>query len=288
LCCSFFFEIAGARHVFLYNQGSGYFCAMSKFSMVCLCAFLLSVAGFAQVRVGTLVIKPNEVYELKESDIIVADTLIMMDSSCIKLNPLKRDNFIRAQVAYMGSGSRIDGRGIDGAPGRNGQNGDTATGPCRHGADARDGGRGLDGGNGNNLFLYFEQLYLTGHVLVDLSGGVGGRGGDGGHGGGGSPGTLHCNGGNGGSGGNGGAGGNGGNGGRLTINCSRCPDIRALVSKQMTFRSTGGHFGFGGRRGYAGAPGLGPKNRNGQTGDSGYDGPNGKPGEKGTLNFEIN
>src|SRR5690606_29988494 len=229
------------------------------FLVVCLCALLLSIAGSAQVRVGTLVIKPNEVYELKESDIIVADTLIMMDSSCIKLNPLKRDNFIRAQVAYMGSGSRIDGRGIDGAPGRNGQNGDTATGPCRNGADARDGGRGLDGGNGNNLFLYFEQLYLTGHVLVDLSGGVGGRGGDGGHGG---------------SGGDGGAGGNGGNGGRLTINCSRCPDVRALVSKQMTFRSTGGHFGFGGRRGYAGAPGLGPKNRNGQTGDSGYDGPN--------------
>ena len=106
--------------------------------MVCLCASLLSIAGFAQVRVGTLVIKPNEIYELKESDIIVADTLIMMDSSCIKLNPLKRDNFIRAQVAYLGSGSRIDGRGVDGAPGRNGQNGDTATGPCRDGADASD------------------------------------------------------------------------------------------------------------------------------------------------------
>src|SRR5690606_29919516 len=150
--------------------------------------------------VGTLVIKANQVYELKESDIIVADTLIMMDSSCIKLNPLKRDNFIRAQVAYLGSGSRIDARGVDGAPGRKGQNGDNATGPCRDGADARDGGRGWDGGHGHNLFLCFEQLYLTGHVLVEWSGGVGGGGGDGGHCGGASRGTLHGNGGDGGSG----------------------------------------------------------------------------------------
>lgn len=261
---------------------------MSKLSVVLSCVLLNSVAGFSQVRVGTLVIKPNEVFELRESDIIVADTLIMMDSSTIMLNRLKRDNYIRAQIAYIGSGCKIDGRGVDGGPGRNGRNGDTSSGPCRDGGDARAGGRGLDGGNGNNLSLYFEQLYLTGHVQVDLSGGVGGKGGNGGDGGGGSPGTVHCNGGDGGDGGNGGPGGNGGNGGRLTINCTRCPDVRALVSKQMTFRSSGGHFGFGGRRGYAGAPGLAPRKKNGTTGSSGIDGVNGKPGEKGTLNFEIN
>lgn len=261
---------------------------MSKLSVVFACALLMSLTGFSQVRKGTLVIKPNEVFEIGESDIIVADTLIMMDSSTIRLNRLKRDNYIRAQIAYIGSGCKIDGRGVDGGPGRNGRNGETSSGPCRDGMDARDGSKGLDGGSGNNLFLYFEQLYLTGNVEIDLSGGIGGRGGDGGDGGGGSPGTVHCNGGDGGSGGNGGPGGNGGNGGRLTINCTRCPDVRSLISKQMTFRSSGGHFGFGGRRGYAGAPGLAPKKRNGQTGNSGLDGANGKPGEKGTLNFEIN
>lgn len=261
---------------------------MSKLSVVFVGAMLTSLVGFSQVRVGTLVIKPNEVFELGGSDIIVADTLIMMDSSTIRLNKLKRDNYIRAQIAYIGSGCRIDGRGVDGAAGRDGQNGDSASGPCRDGHHARAGGKGLDGGSGNNLYLYFEQLYLTGHVEIDLSGGLGGRGGNGGDGGGGSPGTVHCSGGDGGNGGNGGPGGNGGNGGILTVNCSRCPDVRALISKQMTFRSSGGHFGFGGRRGYAGAPGLAPNKRNGQTGNTGLDGANGKPGEKGTLNFEIN
>jgi hypothetical protein len=261
---------------------------MIKFSVVCVCLLLASMTGYSQVRVGTLVIRPNEVYQIGESDILVADTLIMMDSSTIRLNRLKKDNFIRAQIAYIGSGCKIDGRGVNGVPGRNGTNGETPSGPCRDGGDARDGGKGLDGGSGNNLYLYFEQLILTGQAEVDLSGGVGGRGGNGGDGGGGSPGTVHCKGGDGGRGGNGGAGGNGGNGGLLTINCTRCPDVRALVSRQMGFRSAGGHFGFGGKRGYAGAPGLAPNKRNGQTGDSGHDGINGRPGEKGTLNFEIN
>src|SRR5690606_15354600 len=129
---------------------------------------------------------------------------------------------------------------------------------------------------------------LTGHVEIDLSGGLGGNGGNGGDGGGGSPGTVHCGGGDGGDGGNGGPGGNGGNGGILTVHCTRCPDVRALINKQMAFRSSGGHFGFGGRRGYAGAPGLAPNKKNGQTGNTGLDGVNGRPGEKGTINFEIN
>lgn len=261
---------------------------MSK-CLVALAAVLwVASPVFSQVRVGTLVIKPNEVYDLGESDILVADTLIMLDSSTIRLNPLKRDNFIRAEVAFIGGGCKIEGHGITGGPGSGGRNGETPLGPCRDGGDARNGGKGLDGGNGNNLYLYFSQLLLSGQLEVDLSGGAGGRGGNGGDGGGGGPGTVHCVGGDGGDGGNGGRGGSGGNGGRLTISCLKCSDIRALVSRQVTFRSMGGHFGFGGRSGYAGAAGLAPNRRNGQNGKSGEDGANGRPGEKGSLNFEIN
>jgi hypothetical protein len=261
---------------------------MSKVLLTLAAIFLITISGVTQVRVGTLVVKPNQTYQIGESDIIVADTLIMMDSSTIRLNRLKRENFIRAEVAYLGSGCKIVGSGVDGGAGNNGRNGETPVGPCRDGGNARNGGRGLDGGNGNDLYLYFGQLILTGKVEVDLSGGSGGKGGDGGDGGGGSPGTLHCVGGDGGDAGNGGNGANGGNGGKLTISCLRCSDVRALVSRQVSFKDSGGHFGFGGKSGYAGAPGLAPKRKYGKTGTRGKDGLNGRPGEKGSLNFEIN
>ena len=49
--------------------------------------FILTTSSLlAQVRVNKLVIKAKETYVLAESDIIVADTLIMMDSSTLVLN----------------------------------------------------------------------------------------------------------------------------------------------------------------------------------------------------------
>src|SRR5690348_7878453 len=96
-----------------------YFCVMTRLVVFLVLAFCTS-SLLAQVRVGKLVIKPNETYELGQSDILVADTLIMMDSSRLLLNKLKRDNFIRAKVVVFGNYCVIDGKGVSGQPGRNG------------------------------------------------------------------------------------------------------------------------------------------------------------------------
>ena len=113
---------------------------------------LLAGSLSAQVRVTKLVIKAKETYSLGQSDILVADTLIMMDSSTIVLNKLKGENYIRVKYARFGNYCTIDGKGIDGKPGRNGINGVTPTGPCINGSPGKDGTRGLDGTKAVNLF----------------------------------------------------------------------------------------------------------------------------------------
>src|SRR5690606_18429547 len=138
---------------------------------------LFSGALAAQIRVSKLVIGKNEAYELKNSDILVADTLVMMDSARLVLNKLKRDNYIRAQTVIVGNHCIIDGRGLNGEPGKSGAPGTTPYGPCSDGTRGRNGGRGLDGTPGVNLFLYIEDIKLSGTLTIDLSGGNGGRGG---------------------------------------------------------------------------------------------------------------
>jgi hypothetical protein len=241
-----------------------------------------------QVRVSKLIIKRNEVYELGQSDILVADTLVMLDSSKIVLNRLKAENYIRAKFVYFGNACIIDGSGINGKPGRKGKDGETPIGPCKSGSDGRPGAKGLEGVRAVNLFLYFDQVRITGKILVNLTGGHGGNGGNGGNGGGGSPGTVHCNGGNGGNGANGADGGNGGDGGILTLNCTSCTGPEELMNKKIILSNGGGSFGFGGIAGYEGPPGLGPSRKNGTSGQKGLDGQNGKPGNRGSFKFEKN
>lgn len=252
--------------------------------------FLLIVVFvcFAQVRVSRLEIGKNEEYNLVHSDILVADTLIMRDSSRLNLNRLKYENYIRAQVVIIGNYCIINGTGIDGREGRNGRHGDTPIGPCKDGEDGRNGSNGLEGGPGVDLFLYFSSIEIKGRLIINLSGGNGGRGGNGGNGGGGSPGTVHCYGGDGGDGGNGANGGNGGGGGTLNISCKTCPNIRSLFGKKIIFMNGSGNFGFGGIPGYGGAPGLGPSRKNGKMGERGSDGLNGRSGELGSINFDLN
>ncbi|MDH4089470.1 MAG: hypothetical protein OEV24_03335 [Cyclobacteriaceae bacterium] len=253
--------------------------------------FLLLFAGSlpAQVRVAKLVIKPNEVFMLAESDILVADTLIMMDSSTLVLNKLKTENFLRVKVARFGSHCTIDGSGIDGKPGRNGIPGITPIGPCINGSAGKDGTRGLDGTKGLNLFMYLEKVTIAGQLTVDLSGGRGGQGGNGGNGGGGSPGTLHCFGGDGGNGGAAGQGGNGGNGGVLTITVPVPQAIRDLIGEKKLFiKTAGGGQGPSGKGGYHGGAGLGPSKKNGKDGEPGAYNNNGIAGEKGDLIIEAN
>ncbi len=240
----------------------------------------------AQVRVSKLVIKPHEVYIMDSTDILVADSLVMMDSSTIRLNGLKSENFIRTNVAIFGNHCVIDGSGINGKRGSDGVNGQTPAGPCRDGSPGRNGLKGLSGGSGTDLFLYIDKIQIKGKLTIDLSGGDGGDGGNGGEGGGGSPGTQHCYGGEGGSGGNGGMGGDGGRGGVLTIGGRDAIIVRALVGNVLTVKQNGGSFGYGGIRGAGGQPGLGPGRKHGRSGPNGNDGSYGRPGDGGTILFE--
>ena len=240
----------------------------------------------AQVRVGRLVVHPHETFYLDSTDILVADSLIMMDSSRIKLNGLKAENFIRTNVAVFGKNCIIDGRGVPGKKGIDGTAGLTPIGPCRDGVPGRNGLRGLSGGSGINLFLYIDKIHVKGKLTIDLSGGSGGDGGNGGEGGGGSPGTHHCNGGDGGGGGNGGAGGDGGRGGVLTIGGRDAVITKALVGNLLIVKNNGGSFGYGGISGAGGPAGLGPNRKHGKPGDKGRDGLYGRPGDGGTVLLE--
>ena len=272
------FEVCGGRNPV-------YFCEMTR-AMVVLILCAIGCSSHAQIHVSKLVVRPHETYVLDSTDILVADSLIMMDSSCITLNRLKAENFIRSQVAIFGQNCRIDGRGMPGKKGVGGTSGLTPIGPCRDGVAGRNGLRGLSGGPGVNLFLYIDKIQIDGSLIINLAGGSGGDGGDGGHGGGGSPGTNQCRGGNGGKGGNGGAGGDGGHGGMLTIGGRDAVQIKALIGNMLIVRNNGGSFGYGGLSGAGGLAGSAPARHSGKRGQRGTDGLYGRPGEGGTVSFE--
>jgi hypothetical protein len=254
---------------------------LASFMLAC-----LPLLVFGQIRISKLLIKPKETFEFGSSDIIVADTLVMMDSSRILLNGLKTENYLRSKVAIIGKNCWISGKGISGKDGYNGTKGKSFNGPCQPGAPARNGGRGLDGGAGINLFLYLDKIIVNGTLVIDLSGGNAGDGGEGGEGGGGSPGTLHCNGGDGGKGGDGGAGGNGGRGGNLTFVGSDQETIRLMLGSQIIVNTIGGNRGYGGSPGIGGAPGLGPSKKHGKPGLKGVQGARGQSGNNGVIQFE--
>lgn len=251
--------------------------------MLILCS---GIAASAQVRVGKLLIRPHETYVLDSADILVADTLVMMDSSRIRLNNLKAENFMRIGVAVLGLNCSIDGRGMSGKKGEDGTPGLSPIGPCRDGVPGRNGLRGLSGAPGVDLFLYIDKIQMKGRLIINLSGGNGGDGGNGGAGGSGSPGTNQCFGGQGGDGGNGGGGGDGGRGGNLTIGGSDAGLIKNLLGSTIIVRNKGGSFGYGGFSGAGGAAGLGPGRNDGRPGKKGEDGVYGRPGEVGAVHFE--
>ncbi|HYG02583.1 MAG TPA: collagen-like protein [Chryseosolibacter sp.] len=240
----------------------------------------------AQTRFAKLVIEPNQTYHIKSSDILVADTLIMMDSSTIILNSTKKENFIRAKVAMFGNNTIIKGRGINGLEGKNGSKVRSPLGPCKDGYRALDGARGTNGASGVKLYLYLDNMIVNGSLIIDLAGGNGGDGGDGGPGGDGSPGTRHCNGGDGARGGKGGPGGNGGNGGEVIFVSREKEKIRQMIGYQIAVNILGGNSGYGGLSGYGGSAGLGPSGKNGKAGAQGEDGARGQPGHNGRIQFE--
>lgn len=242
-----------------------------------------------QVRLGTLVLKPKEVFELKGGDILVVDTLIMMDSSILKLNRLKAENFIHAKKVVFYRGSLIDGKGIHGLPGRNGRPGATSSSPCSNGAAGTMGTDGTNGGAGVNLFLSISDIVIKGVPTIDVSGGDAGDGGSGGLGGGGGTGTRLCAGGDGGPGGAGSNGGNGGNSGRITFHAVSIPELRSMLGERIFIRNYGGNLGSAGQGGGGGYAGLSPTGKNsmdGKTGRKGARGKNGIAGKTGAINFQ--
>jgi hypothetical protein len=254
--------------------------------LITLVGLFLLLDAVAQIRLSKLIIRKGEVFSFHQSDIVVTDTLIMMDSSGISLNRLKRENYLHSKVAIIGTNCFIDGSGMSGKPGRDGLSGVSPVGPCRSGSDGRSGTRGLDGLPGTNLLIYFQQVAFKGQLIVNLSGGDGGRGGQGGAGGNGSPGTVHCNGGNGGRGGAGGSGANGGDGGNLTLHGPGI--LQDQILKMTKLICPGGQYGRGGIGGYSGSAGLGPNRKDGRSGPAGAEGVDGFSGRNGSISYVVN
>ena len=212
--------------------------------------------SWAQVRLSKLELKPKEIYELKGTDILVVDSLIMRDSSRIILNGLKQENFIHAKSVVIYRGAKIDGKGVHGLQGRTGRGGSSPSSPCSDGGPGLMGTGGTSGGKGINLSLYISDITIHGSFIIDVSGGDAGDGGVGGAGGGGGAGTRLCAGGNGGPGGPGASGGNGGDAGSVTFIAPRVPELRSMLNEKMIVRNYGGNQGLGGGGGIRGFSGL--------------------------------
>ena len=253
-----------------------------------LLALLIAIPALGQVRLHTLIVKPKEVYELKGTDILVVDTLILMDSSTLMLNKLKTENFIHAKKLVLHKGSLIDGKGIHGIPGRGGRPGPSSTAPCSNGGSGLQGTEGTNGGHGISLFLSFQDIVIHGIATIDVSGGDAGDGGKGGIGGGGGTGTRLCAGGNGGIGGPGSNGGHGGDAGTLTFQAKQIPELRSMLGDRILVRNYGGNPGVGGEGGgggYAGLNAAGKSSLDGKSGRKGVRGKDGHAGKTGAIKF---
>lgn len=250
---------------------------------------LAMVPVFGQIRLQRLVLEPKQVYEIKGSDILVVDTLIMKDSSKLILNKLKSDNYIHAKAAVFYRGAMIDGKGVHGIKGRTGRPGPSPSTPCTDGGEGMMGSEGTDGGAGTNLFLYFSDIILKGPLTIDVSGGDAGDGGNGGVGGNAGPGTRICPGGNGGNGAAGSNGGNGGRGGTVTFNSTRIPELRSMIGGILLIKNFGGNQGLPGEGGIPGYSGLSPVGNSKMEGKAGKKGPRGKSGlagKPGAITFQ--
>ena len=165
---------------------------MRRYWLVFLTALGFAPNAGAQIRLGILTVQRKEIYQIRGTDILVVDTLVLLDSARIMLNPSKRNNYIHAKKIVAGKGSVIDGKGPRGEDGKHGTNGSSSGGPCRDGSDGQPGTPGNPGKDAVNLFLYVDDLRINGTLIIDLAGGDGGDGGRGGAGGGGDRGTRVC------------------------------------------------------------------------------------------------
>ncbi len=249
---------------------------------------LLASLVTAQMRYTKLVLEPKQKFAFSaQSDILVADTLILKDSAVLQLNNLRPENYIRSRFIHIEGMAIIQGNGMHGQPGRDGRAGLSGTGPCQNGRNGTAGQNGLAGAKGTDLILYCDNLVIDKQLVINLSGGAGGRGGNGGRGGDGSTGTVHCSPGQGGDGGAGGNGGNGGHGGNFTFQGARATTLSRWVGNKILIYTNGGQPGRGGQGGAAGLGGPGTGRSFGRNGLNGPDGLTGIGGKPGTVNFKI-
>lgn len=242
-----------------------------------------SFTSIAQLRYTKLIVEPGQVFSYEQSDILVADTLIMRDSSSIILNHAKKENYLYAKVAIIGKSCSIKGNADHGKSGSPGRAGMSSSAPCRNASDGEDAQPGANGGRATRLLVYIKEITISNPLSIFLNGGNGGNGGKGGDGGSAGAGTIHCNGGDGGNGGKGGDGANGGNGGDLVLNLPITE--QAKLKQHLRVLLKAGTYGRGGRGGYSGSGGLGPRGKHGGNGLQGQDGIDGASGADGAVNY---
>ncbi len=203
---------------------------------------------------NALRVKPNQTFVITAAQsTMVLDEVYLDDDVQIKFADDVHVWSLSAKRARIGKNVLIDGRGIDGQPGTNGEAWPGAAKQCEDGEKGRDANMGTAGTQGVsiNLKLGIEDI---GSLIINTAGGVGGRGGVGGNGQ--VGGSIHkCNGANGGMGGSGGKGGSGGDAGNVSVNFW---DISGkeqgqLYSSLITVRADAGPAGMAGDGGTGGA-----------------------------------
>lgn len=239
---------------------------------------------------GDIHVKKGETWRIGPDQASLSlDTLTLEDGARIEFTPDVNLWQLNADIVRVGQNVVIDGSGVKGSDGANGQ---TAA-PAKACENGQDGGNGAAGGLGEEgvtlaLNLGVQQL---GSLKITT------RGGDGGKGGNGTPGQKageldDCELTHGGEGGDGGRGGDGGNGGQVRLSmAAKAPNLSLDFLKQrITIESEGGKGGEPGKgaAGGEGSPGrwLSMKTLSGDKkyvagGQSGKNGKDGSPGQTG-------
>lgn len=154
---------------------------------------------------------PGQTYTIgKQQQRLVLSSLTLGDGATLRFAEGVTRWQVRAERAVIGNNVTIDGRGIAGANGRDGDS-PTAAAACSHGGDGSAGSTGENGTAGVSLRLQLGLAAPLGGLNLITDGGAGGAGGNGGHGAAGAAFDSSCS--KAPSGGNAGAGGNGGRAG---------------------------------------------------------------------------
>ena len=179
------------------------------------------------------------------------DAWILGDGATLVLPPGAEQWRLQVDRATIGQGVHIVGRG---APGANGQAGESIPGradACHAGHPGGAGNPGNPGAGGAALDLNLG-IDKLGSLAIDVSGGAGGQGGAGGRGQDGGI-AQQCSGGDGGAGGDAGDGGDGGNGGSARVRYSYLSDQSTPADIPVTVVSEGGAGGTAGPAGRGGS-----------------------------------